>query len=749
MTTGAEFALFTDKKLMGFIDFQTYLIGYMQNSLADVVRKNFVQGSFREDIPLSSPGAGQVQIDLKVVLGDGFVHDGAGHLLDLEQIDRTATFENTAAQVYEVGAGYVAYPAAIRINPRTGDPEYDHYVEGVGVQATPDAVSVGVSTLTFQVDALFEQGVAVGNHAGRQVRVFRITPGDIATTGTAIETCTVFYGGGQNQITTTGLLGQTVANTENVFYVVQLIGITILKDTATNRPTQNPESVFFAGTVTGNGGTPTVFDTSGQVVIQGNNASDINVQALGNWADGTTNPAADLQTVLDKIVSDLTSTTGGYGAAKLTAAALANWADGTTNPAATLGAALAKIVTDLTSTSGARGAGKLTAPALTGAPYSFAAGGLDETLQLLADALNEISVDTGALRGVVDALTQWRTPFPIVAAWFSNYSSAAVYSAASAYVDGKFVAAANVFYNDGAAHSGICGSIDGGSGFIFGGPAATQTGNLIAIAPELISGNIVAIRTYSSGGSPGATGLNLGTATSFGITVSWAVSAESDLMYGVVSGKWWVAASDGLHVSTTSAGTTFNAIAGTTTNEQYVREFASGRIVVLDSSTNTLYYIDPPYSGGTMVAGAALSGVTGSITGFEMTSSGLVMIDEAGKMFRSVDGSAIDASVVSFVDANMQMLKFGVAYGYDDMLVFVPYNVSAVNAFPDVQVHPVFADTPVDVITLPPTGPFAQLNSTTKFRNVEGFVASASVNLPKSIFASIPTAQVTGGGGPF
>ncbi len=319
MPTAAEFAFITDKKLLGFTDFDVYFLKYLRNEIRQGISRQFVQGSFDEAMPLSSPGANQVQVDLKPILLDGFAHDGAGHILDLDQIDRTANFENIAAQVYEVGARYVEYPKEIRINPRTGKPEYDRYVEGIGREAIPDLVTVGGSTLTFRVDSLFEQGGGV-NHTGRQVRVFRIVPGDVATSeAVAIETATVFFGGGQNQITTVGLLGQSVADSNPNFYVVQLIGITVFKDNAANRPTQEPDETFFVGTVTGNGGTPTVFDVSGQTLIHSAAAGDIDVLALGNWADGTTNPAANLQTVLAKIVADLTSTTGGWGAAKVSA----------------------------------------------------------------------------------------------------------------------------------------------------------------------------------------------------------------------------------------------------------------------------------------------------------------------------------------------------------------------------------------------------------------------------------------------
>jgi hypothetical protein len=96
-------------------------------------------------------------------------------------------------------------------------------------------------------------------------------------------------------------------------------------------------------------------------------ASAISTDALGAWADTITNPAADAQTQLAKIILDLTSTSdtppSKRGAGKITAPAATSWADGTTNPAANLDVFLDNIIKALVSTTNRRGAGKITAPA--------------------------------------------------------------------------------------------------------------------------------------------------------------------------------------------------------------------------------------------------------------------------------------------------------------------------------------------------------------------------------------------------
>lgn len=323
MPTGSEYAYITDKKLLGFEDFGARMMTYLRESIRESVDRLFIQGSFVEKMPLSSPGTDQVQADLKPTEGDGFAHDGNGHLLDLEQIDRTAYFENITGTTYEVGAKYIDVPEEIRINPGTGKPEYDRYVEGVGEQAEPDSVTDNGSNITFRVDSLFEQGVSVADHTGRIVRVFKKQLADGATTGAiAIETCTVFYGGGQNQITTTGLLGQTSVSTTASDYYVQLVGIIVLKNTASNRPTQLPDTVFFLGTVAGNtGGTPTVFDITNQKRIEAQAASSMAFTpytgaAPISWGVSST----DVQSVIEEIIDDLTSTGGGANLIRISSA---------------------------------------------------------------------------------------------------------------------------------------------------------------------------------------------------------------------------------------------------------------------------------------------------------------------------------------------------------------------------------------------------------------------------------------------
>lgn len=401
MPTGNVFFIPTDKRLSSFEDIGARGFGYLRELCRQTNIFQFRQGSFREKVNISSPGANQVRITAKTILGDGYVHDGDGHIIDCIYESNTSLFQNTAAVSYEIGVGFVAKPSGMQINPRNGLPEYESWIETIGDEADPVSVTNNGTTITFNVNSVDDDsGMSL---AGRTVRVFKKIPAASATTdGVAIEECTVSYGGGVNTITTTGLLGQADVSTSAADYTLQLVGLSIRPATAPS-PISVSDHHFFAGTVLGNGGTPTVFSTTNQEVIQSDAAVDVafspftgpapiswdiaatttqdaieeivsdlsdtsgaakvGTTALAAWADGDTNPDSNVQAALERVVNDLTSTSGARGLGKLTAPALATWADGTTNPADTAADSLAKIVEDLTSTSGDRGAGKLTAPA--------------------------------------------------------------------------------------------------------------------------------------------------------------------------------------------------------------------------------------------------------------------------------------------------------------------------------------------------------------------------------------------------
>lgn len=119
-------------------------------------------------------------------------------------------------------------------------------------------------------------------------------------------------------------------------------------------------------------------------------ASQIDYAGGGAWSDGETNPAASVEAQLDKIVTDLTSTTADHsGAHRLGCAARTAWINGRTNVAATVYAAIDKIITDLSARDAADdGAERIGTEAHAGSPYALAEGSVRSQINNLADAIN-------------------------------------------------------------------------------------------------------------------------------------------------------------------------------------------------------------------------------------------------------------------------------------------------------------------------------------------------------------------------
>ncbi len=110
-------------------------------------------------------------------------------------------------------------------------------------------------------------------------------------------------------------------------------------------------------------------------------ASAISYAGDGTWADGTTNPASNVETQLDKIVGDLGT---GDGAGKISYNGGAAWVDGTTNPATTVGGQLDKILTDLIATTAPSGAAKIGAAQIANTTVTLPAGSVQSFLQALS-----------------------------------------------------------------------------------------------------------------------------------------------------------------------------------------------------------------------------------------------------------------------------------------------------------------------------------------------------------------------------
>lgn len=260
MTTGAQVLNIVDKKIIGSADFGARLSGYLRTLVRDQNARMFdTDMTHGTGLTLSADGNDKFKID-----GSDIVSDGVGNFLDADAgTHEGIQFENTSAIDYYVALKYALKPSGISINPRTGQPNYVKYIEEIGEQANPTGVTDNGSNITFVVDSVTEAGV---DNTGRQVLVYMKTPaGNAITEVIAIETCTVSYSGGNNKITTTGILGQSTVSTNAADYEVILLGPTVKRYTDLR-----PISGYgFVGIVTGAGAgnPPTTFDVSDQNVL--------------------------------------------------------------------------------------------------------------------------------------------------------------------------------------------------------------------------------------------------------------------------------------------------------------------------------------------------------------------------------------------------------------------------------------------------------------------------------------------------
>lgn len=264
MPTDDLLAYFTNKKLLPYDVMETYLFRYLkglaETVLADQYRKS---GVIDTQATVSSPATGQVS-----VAGAFTAMDGAGHHLEFGAADARLTavpFENTTSIVYHMGLREVEIVNEVDVNPRTGAPEYRCSKETIGTLGTPDAVTDNGSNITLRVDSVTESGVS---HAGRTVRVYLVTPQALSWAG-AYEDLTVSWTGTNNEVTTSGLLGQTagLVSTIAADYVVVEIGPVLVRQSTLDLRTAT--GVCFLAAITGNGGGAPTIDHTDQRILTG------------------------------------------------------------------------------------------------------------------------------------------------------------------------------------------------------------------------------------------------------------------------------------------------------------------------------------------------------------------------------------------------------------------------------------------------------------------------------------------------
>lgn len=260
MKTGLSFENFEPKRILGYESFGARLLDYLKDSV-----KSFNQTIYDLDIvigagiALDSSGANKFKFK-----GSGVCMDGVGHmLLPFESaVWENVDFENTNTISYYVALHHTEYPVGITVNPVTGYPQWNYWTEEIGLEADPTSVvDNGNGTITMVVDSVLEANC---DHSGRVVKVWKNSLEKNANTeAIAIEECTVTYSGGNNKITTTAAFGQSTVSTTVSDYSVSLIGPSVSRYT----DLRAEDEYTFIGIITGNGGTPTAFDTSDQKVM--------------------------------------------------------------------------------------------------------------------------------------------------------------------------------------------------------------------------------------------------------------------------------------------------------------------------------------------------------------------------------------------------------------------------------------------------------------------------------------------------
>lgn len=285
MATGDQFIHFAPNRLLGVQDFRERLTEYVRGLVSDIHDVAFgLDGVFGGvPITMSAFGANRIQLD-----NDATCSDGAGHFLEtdapLAYRDIGLQFENSNAIVYSVGLHFETRPRGVQVNPREARPEFVGEEETIGNRAEPlSVVNNGDGTMTFNVNPVADPfSTTVRTHAGRKCLVWKKIPGETATTeARAIEECIVAFAGGNNTITTSavgvggaGTFGQAAPSTNPSDYFVLMVGPTVTRETETDLDLE--AGYTFIGTVTGNGGTPTVFDVSQQNDLSSGFAVDIN-----------------------------------------------------------------------------------------------------------------------------------------------------------------------------------------------------------------------------------------------------------------------------------------------------------------------------------------------------------------------------------------------------------------------------------------------------------------------------------------
>ncbi len=273
MGTGDNRANLYLKKFLPQQQFQENIQFYLQDLTEEFVSIIYPQsGVFQSTAGVITPGAADRFNISTPLLGT----DALGHLMTLDPLQASEIpFENTNAVEYFVGLRFNFLDASnvntTEVNVRTGLLEYTFDQESIGEIGDPELVVDNGSTITLRVNGVTEPGVS---NAGRTVRVYMKPRQKGGATGALSETVpfediTVAFSGGNNEITTSTLLGQTAGSVSTDFsdYTVMLLGPTVKRNTDLSLD----PNIIFLGKITGTGPAAVItlgdIDQLGKVVL--------------------------------------------------------------------------------------------------------------------------------------------------------------------------------------------------------------------------------------------------------------------------------------------------------------------------------------------------------------------------------------------------------------------------------------------------------------------------------------------------
>ena len=266
MSTGKEYVALSAKRILGWQTFKDHLFDYYRDEFHGMFQKVFQRGGTFASIAIAAAGADKFTLSGFPLSGDDMVGaiDPEGYLLapgerptEFVGVD----FDNSNAVDFYVGMRKAVIPGSLFINPGDGLPSFNTYEEVIGYSGDPDSVvDNGDGTLTLQIDGITQVS---RDNSGRTVVVWKKQPGlETVTDAVAVEECTVSYASTHNSITTVASFGQSSASTTASDYTVVLLGPYV-----TTVDLRAVDAWTFIGIITGNGGTPAVFDISDQYVM--------------------------------------------------------------------------------------------------------------------------------------------------------------------------------------------------------------------------------------------------------------------------------------------------------------------------------------------------------------------------------------------------------------------------------------------------------------------------------------------------